>query len=98
MLWEHTRRMEDVGKFRVPTLRNIAVTAPYMHNGSIATLNACSTTTRPAEVLRTRTQYRPEAVHAHKALIECEASRSEVRMPSPGFAALPNSEHGEAGR
>ena len=25
-------------KFRAPTLRNIAVTAPYMHNGSIATL------------------------------------------------------------
>lgn len=26
------------GRFRVPTLRNIAVTAPYMHDGSIATL------------------------------------------------------------
>lgn len=26
------------GFFRVPTLRNIAVTAPYMHNGEIATL------------------------------------------------------------
>ena len=33
-----TRRPEDVGKFRPPTLRNIAVTAPYMHDGSIATL------------------------------------------------------------
>jgi cytochrome c peroxidase len=28
----------DVGKFKAPTLRNIAVTAPYMHDGSIATL------------------------------------------------------------
>ncbi len=27
------------GKFRVPTLRNIEVTAPYMHDGSVATLN-----------------------------------------------------------
>ncbi len=26
------------GKFRPPTLRNIALTAPYMHDGSIATL------------------------------------------------------------
>ena len=26
------------GAFRVPTLRNIALTAPYMHNGSLATL------------------------------------------------------------
>jgi len=29
----------DVGKFRVPSLRNIALTAPYMHNGSVATLD-----------------------------------------------------------
>lgn len=28
----------DAGKFKVPTLRNIAVTAPYMHDGSISTL------------------------------------------------------------
>lgn len=33
-----TRRLEDMGRFRAPTLRNIAVTAPYMHDGSIATL------------------------------------------------------------
>ena len=37
-LYEHTQRPEDIGKFRAPTLRNIAVTAPYMHDGSIATL------------------------------------------------------------
>jgi cytochrome c peroxidase len=34
-----TNRPEDVGKFRVPTLRNVAVTAPYMHDGSIKTLS-----------------------------------------------------------
>jgi cytochrome c peroxidase len=34
-----TNRAEDMGKFRAPTLRNIAVTAPYMHDGSIATLS-----------------------------------------------------------
>jgi cytochrome c peroxidase len=33
-----TGRRSDSGKFRVPTLRNIAKTAPYMHDGSIATL------------------------------------------------------------
>lgn len=26
------------GRVRVPTLRNVALTAPYMHDGSIATL------------------------------------------------------------
>jgi cytochrome c peroxidase len=29
---------EDIGAFRTPSLRNVAVTAPYMHDGSIATL------------------------------------------------------------
>lgn len=28
----------DMGRFRAPTLRNIALTAPYMHDGSVATL------------------------------------------------------------
>jgi cytochrome c peroxidase len=28
----------DIGFFRVPTLRNIALTAPYMHDGSLASL------------------------------------------------------------
>jgi cytochrome c peroxidase len=37
-IYEVTRRPEDVGKFKAPTLRNIAVTAPYMHDGSAATL------------------------------------------------------------
>ncbi len=39
-LYRATRRPEDMGRFRVPTLRNVAVTAPYMHDGSIATLEA----------------------------------------------------------
>jgi cytochrome c peroxidase len=29
---------EDMGRFKAPSLRNVAVTAPYMHDGSIATL------------------------------------------------------------
>lgn len=34
-----TGRTGDLGKFKVPSLRNIAVTAPYMHDGSLATLD-----------------------------------------------------------
>ena len=37
-LYEHTGNALDRGRFRTPTLRNIAKTAPYMHDGSIATL------------------------------------------------------------
>jgi cytochrome c peroxidase len=33
-----TGRSGDIGKFKVPGLRNIELTAPYMHDGSLATL------------------------------------------------------------
>ncbi len=35
-----TRRPSDLGAFRTPTLRNVAATAPYMHDGSVPTLEA----------------------------------------------------------
>lgn len=35
-----TSNPSDNGKFMTPTLRNIALTAPYMHDGSIPTLEA----------------------------------------------------------
>lgn len=35
-----TQNPADIGAFRVPALRNIALTAPYMHNGSLPTLAA----------------------------------------------------------
>ncbi|MFZ9586300.1 MAG: cytochrome-c peroxidase [Crocinitomicaceae bacterium] len=34
-----TQNPEDYGKFKVTTLRNIALTAPYMHDGRFATLD-----------------------------------------------------------
>lgn len=37
-LFHDTGVAAEPAKFRAPTLRNIAVTAPYMHDGSIATL------------------------------------------------------------
>jgi cytochrome c peroxidase len=33
-----TKKKNDIGKFKVPGLRNIAVTGPYMHNGMFKTL------------------------------------------------------------
>jgi cytochrome c peroxidase len=39
-LFQRTRRPSDMGRFRAPTLRNVSVTAPFMHDGSIPTLDA----------------------------------------------------------
>lgn len=33
-----TGRSGDIGKFKVPGLRNVELTAPYMHDGSLLTL------------------------------------------------------------
>lgn len=35
---EITLEAADMGRFKVPSLRNIALTAPYMHDGSVASL------------------------------------------------------------
>lgn len=37
-VFELTHKNEDMGTFRAPSLRNIEITAPYMHDGSISTL------------------------------------------------------------
>jgi len=39
-LAELTGEAADMGRFRAPTLRNIALTAPYMHDGSVPRLAA----------------------------------------------------------
>jgi cytochrome c peroxidase len=52
---EFTGEPRDAGRFRTPSLRNVAVTAPYMHDGSIPTLH---------EVLRTHYARAGRAVHA----------------------------------
>lgn len=55
---EFTGEPRDAGRFRTPSLRNVAVTAPYMHDGSIPTLRA---------VLRNHYARAGRAVHAGRA-------------------------------
>ena len=45
----------NFGEFKVPSLRNVAQTAPYMHNGSLATL---------ADVVRHYSEINPDRLHA----------------------------------
>jgi len=39
-VYEISRLAKDVGAFKAPTLRNVAVRAPYMHDGSVRDLDA----------------------------------------------------------
>jgi cytochrome c peroxidase len=43
-LGEITMRAADIGRFRTPSLRNVALTAPYFHDGSAPTLEAAIAT------------------------------------------------------
>ena len=45
----------NFGEFKVPGLRNVAQTAPYMHNGSLATL---------ADVVRHYSELNPDRLHS----------------------------------
>lgn len=45
----------NFGEFKVPSLRNVAQTAPYMHNGSLASL---------ADVVRHYSEISPDRLHA----------------------------------
>jgi cytochrome c peroxidase len=45
----------NFGEFKVPGLRNVALTAPYMHNGSLATL---------ADVVRHYSEISPDRLHS----------------------------------
>lgn len=38
-LYDLTGQRRDMGRFKAPSLRNVVLTAPYMHDGSIATLD-----------------------------------------------------------
>ena len=39
-VYEFTQQAADMGRFRAASLRNVELTAPYMHDGSIGTLEA----------------------------------------------------------
>lgn len=37
-LFDYTGNAQDIGKFRIPSLKNVMLTAPYTHNGSVQTI------------------------------------------------------------
>jgi len=39
-LYNESKDRDDIGKFKIPSLRNIMLTAPYFHDGSAPDINA----------------------------------------------------------
>ena len=59
----------NFGEFKVPSLRNVAVTAPYMHNGSLATL---------ADVVRHYSELSVDRLHADGEVLLLKPLRLEA--------------------
>ena len=62
-----TRKPTDIGRFKTPSLRNVAVTAPYMHDGSVASLE---------EAVETEVYYR--SIESGRPLILTPQEKSDL--------------------
>lgn len=62
--YEISKDSTDLGRFKVPSLRNVAVTAPYMHDGSFKTLREV------IEYYNTPNKFRPHAINRDTLLLE----------------------------
>lgn len=60
-----TGKESDKGKFKVPTLRNIALTSPYMHDGSLKTLDEVIDHYNTGGIMHPN---KSEHVHIHKGM------------------------------
>ncbi|HEX6224983.1 MAG TPA: cytochrome c peroxidase, partial [Chryseolinea sp.] len=70
-------RNDDKGKFKVPTLRNVAVTAPYMHDGSLQTLEDVMEHYNSGGKGRWHPNRSPH-VHVHRGLELTETEKSDL--------------------
>jgi len=69
----------NFGEFKVPSLRNVALTAPYMHNGSLATL---------ADVVRHYSELSPDRLHSEGEVLLLKPLRLSVQESADLVAFL----------
>lgn len=71
------------GKWRVPSLRNIANTAPYFHNGSVKTLNKAVRVMARSQLNRELTDYEADVLEAFLKTLTGEYSIQATPMLPP---------------
>ena len=65
--------LRNYGEFRIPSLRNVALTAPYMHNGHFATL---------AEVVRHYSEIDPLRLHLGPEIYDSDGVAIDLQLPT----------------
>lgn len=71
-----TGREQDRFKFKVPSLRNVAETAPYFHDGSVATLDEAVRTMLEYQLARPPSEEKVAALAAFLATLSAEVEAS----------------------
>ncbi|WP_284616235.1 cytochrome-c peroxidase [Aquabacterium humicola] len=77
----------DIGKFKTPSLRNVALTAPYMHDGSVATL---------AEAVDIELYYR--SIESTRPVILTPAEKSDLLVFLESLSGSNARQHQSGGR
>lgn len=76
-LFEATSREADRGKFRTPSLRNLSVTAPYWHDGSVPTVREA--------IVRHGFVYPLETLRGLEAFLDALTDRNFLSNPAYGL-------------
>ncbi|MEN8174326.1 MAG: cytochrome-c peroxidase [Pseudomonadota bacterium] len=81
---------DDRHKYRVPTLRNIAVTAPYFHNGRVKTLEEAVRVMAPTQLKKNLTDDQVAAVVSFLQALTGEFPAQQLpRLPAtPGYSVI----------
>jgi cytochrome c peroxidase len=79
-----TQRPQDTRVFRVPSLRNVAVTAPYFHDGQAPTLATAVDTMARVQLGKTLTPEEIDRIVQFLGTLTGEYRGTRVAAPSPG--------------
>lgn len=81
---------QDKHKYRVPTLRNVALTAPYFHNGRVKTLAEAVRVMAPSQLHKTLADDQVDDVVAFLNALTGEFPRMELPRlpPTPGRSVV----------
>lgn len=84
--FEVTKQEADKHMFRVPTLRNVALTAPYFHNGRVASLNDAVMIMAKVQLAKDLTPQQTDDIVAFLNALTGEFPKQEMpRLPAyPG--------------
>lgn len=66
-------QLRNYGEFRIPSLRNVALTAPYMHNGHLATLS---------DVVRHYSEIDPNNLHLGPEIYDRDGVLVDLGLPT----------------